>query len=56
MKEAGFSIVYEKKVKSPSKLDAKDLAHRFRNMSEDDLTTSGAFIQAKKEPSCHAFS
>ena len=55
MKEAGFSIVYEKKVKSPSKLDAKDLAHRFRNISEDDLTTSGAFIQAKKESSCSPF-
>jgi len=24
-------------------------------MSEDDLTTSGAFIQAKKESSCSPF-
>ena len=50
MKEAGFTIVYEKKVKSPSKLNAQNLAYQFRDMPEDDLTTSGVFIQAKKGP------
>jgi hypothetical protein len=46
--EAGFRIVYEKKVKTSLRFGARDLATRFRNISEDDLTTSGIFIQAEK--------
>ncbi|MEE9393208.1 MAG: methyltransferase domain-containing protein [Planctomycetota bacterium] len=46
MKDEGFEIVCEKKIKTPSKLIPTDLASRYRSISDDDLTTSGAFIQA----------
>ena len=49
MKDAGFTVVCERRVKSPWEFDKKALARRFRDMSEDDLTTSGAFVQAVKE-------
>jgi SAM-dependent methyltransferase len=42
----GYRIVCDQKVRSPSRLQASDLAPRFRGLSEEDLTTSGAFIQA----------
>lgn len=44
----GFNIVYEKKIKDISEIKRKHLASRFRGISEDDLTTSAAFIQAVK--------
>jgi SAM-dependent methyltransferase len=45
---AGFAVVCEKKVRSESRLAINQLAPRFRSMSDDDLVTSGAFIQAAK--------
>jgi len=49
LKETGFRIVGDTAIKSPSGLSRRELAARFRNMPEDDLTTSGAFIQAVKD-------
>ena len=46
--EIGFRVACDITVKSPSRLKGHDLALRFRHMSEDDKTTSGAFIQAEK--------
>jgi hypothetical protein len=48
LERAGFSIVCDQTVKSHSNLERRALAHRFRSISDDDLTTSGAFIQAVK--------
>jgi len=48
LKEQGFNIVCEKRIRSESRLTINDLAPRFRTISADDLTTSGAFIQAIK--------
>lgn len=48
LKEEGFNILCDKKVKSESIFTLDDLAPRFKSISEDDLTTSGAFIQATK--------
>lgn len=42
-----FNIVAEKTVKSPSALSRAQLAERFKDLSDDDLTTSGAFILAQ---------
>ena len=47
-KEAGFRIITVKKVLSESKLKAAQLSGRFKHLSEDDLTVSGAFIQSVK--------
>jgi predicted SAM-dependent methyltransferase len=44
----GFHIVFEKKVKSQSNISRDNLATKFKHLSDDDLTTSGAFIQAIK--------
>lgn len=44
----GFKLVNEILVKQPSVYNKSQLAPRFRAMTEDDLTTSGAFIQAVK--------
>ncbi|MEC4686588.1 MAG: methyltransferase domain-containing protein [Nitrospirota bacterium] len=48
MKEEGFRVVCDKKIKSKSRFTIDDLASRFKSISDDDLTTSGAFIQAVK--------
>jgi len=48
LKEEGYKVVCDKKVKSKSNLTQDDLALRFESISDDDLTTSGAFIQAVK--------
>ena len=46
LRRAGFEIVVDKSVTSPSTLRPTQLARKFRDMSEKDLTTSGAFIVA----------
>jgi len=51
LKETGFRVVGDMAVRSPSELSRRQLAPRFRNMPDDDLTTSGAFIQAVKDAS-----
>jgi len=48
---AGFDITFELKTKSASAYSRGDLASRFRTMTEDDLTTSGTFLQAVKRAS-----
>ena len=47
MRETGYEIVNVQVVNTPSKLARTQLASRFRGMSDEDLTTSGAFIQAR---------
>lgn len=48
LNEAGFRIVCDMPVKLPSEITRLNLARRFRNILEDDLTTSGALIQVCK--------
>jgi hypothetical protein len=48
MKAAGFEVRCDLKVKTPSNISRSALAPRFEDLSDDDLTTSGAFIQAAK--------
>src|SRR6516164_1896744 len=50
LEKENFRIVCNKTVKSESKLPKNILARRFRLMSDGDLNTSGAFIQAVKYP------
>jgi len=49
MKKAGFKLLYDKKSKDTSGITGKYLAPRFSNISDDDLTTCDAFIQAIKK-------
>jgi hypothetical protein len=46
LKEEGYRVVCDKIFKSKSGLTKTALAPRFKSISDDDLTTSGAFIQA----------
>ncbi len=46
LREAGFSIVDERLDRSESHLTRRQLAPRFQALSDDDLTTSGAFVLA----------
>jgi SAM-dependent methyltransferase len=46
LKQHGFEIVCEQRVKKPSRIERHQFASRFRNLPEEDLTTSGVFIQA----------
>jgi len=48
MKEAGFEVVCDRRVQTPSSISRSRLAPRFQNLSDDDLAISGAFIQAIK--------
>jgi len=47
--EEGFKVVCDKKINSESRFTINELAPRFQSMSDDDLITSGAFIQAVKK-------
>lgn len=46
--EEGFDIVCDQIVKSESRLKINDLSNKFKFLSNDDLVTSGSFIQAVK--------
>jgi hypothetical protein len=46
LQEAGFTIVRESRIRTASTLRTRDLAPRFRELTDDDLTTSGAFMVA----------
>jgi len=46
LKDEGYRVVYDKKIKSKSSFTLHDLDSRFKSISDEDLTTSGAFIQA----------
>lgn len=48
LKKNNFDIVYVKKVESPSEINRKSLATKFKNISEEDLETNGLFFVAKK--------
>lgn len=48
MKKCGFQIVYEKKIKQASGIRKEQVAERFKNVSDEDMTTSGVFLQAVK--------
>jgi hypothetical protein len=47
---AGFRVVYVKRLKKSSTIGRGDLAPRFREMPDEDLTTSTALVQAVKDP------
>jgi len=49
LEKFGFEVVCDIKTKDSSGIERKSLASRFKNMSDDDLTTSSAFIQAIKK-------
>jgi hypothetical protein len=49
LQRTGFDVVCDIKIKAPSGIRREQLAARFKNMSDDDLTTSDAFIQAIKK-------
>lgn len=46
LRQIGFEIVADRPVRSESVLRRRQLAARFRLLSDDDLTTSGAYILA----------
>jgi hypothetical protein len=48
MDDHGFKIVGEQLVRKPSTISRKQLAPKFRSFTDNDLTTSDAFIQAVK--------
>ncbi len=48
LRKNGFEIIVDRKKKTPSDIDRKQLASQFLNLSEEDLTTSNAFILSRK--------
>jgi predicted SAM-dependent methyltransferase len=49
MQKIGFDIICNIKIKDTTGIQRKELSSKFINMSDDDLTTIGAFIQALKK-------
>ncbi len=49
LQKCGFEIICDIKFKNTTGIQRKHLASGFKNMSDDDLTTSGAFIQSIKK-------
>jgi len=49
LKKYGFEIVCDVRFEKASKIKQKHLASQFKSLSEEDLITSGAFIQAVKK-------
>jgi hypothetical protein len=50
IEQAGFRVVYVKRLSKLSAISREQLAPRFREMPEEDLTTSTALVQAVKDP------
>jgi hypothetical protein len=48
LSDAGFQVLRQDRTTLPSRVTGRQLAIRFRDMPEDDLTTSGLFIHAVK--------
>lgn len=48
MAAAGFEVLSVDRVQRPSRLRQDQLAKRFRGIAEDDMTTAGAFVIARK--------
>ena len=46
LEEEGYRVECDKKIKSKSSITRNNLASKFKYFSDDDLTISGAFIQA----------
>jgi len=49
MLKVGYEIACDKTIKDTSGIQRKHLAPKFRNMTDDDLTTRAAFVQAMKK-------
>jgi hypothetical protein len=49
LKETGFQIVYDDRITDTSGITRQQLSRRFRSLSDDELTTSLAFLQAVKD-------
>jgi len=49
LQDEGFRVVCERKVCSNSNISRNNLAQRFRDISDDDLCISGAFIQSVRQ-------
>lgn len=55
LQRSGFEMICDLREKDPSGISREKLAKRFQNLSDDDLLTSGAFIQAVLHgPAAHA--
>lgn len=50
MKEAGFEVMVSDKDSATNSLQRSELAPRFAHLSDDELTTSGLFVIARKPP------
>ena len=48
LQENGFELLHEECYHEPSVLSIEDLAPRFRDLDEDDLTTSGVYLLARR--------
>jgi predicted SAM-dependent methyltransferase len=48
LKKSGFEILCDKKIIKNSNINRKQIAPQFRYLSDEDLNTSGVFIQAQK--------
>lgn len=48
LKQIGFKIVCNKTFQMPSRITREKLAQKFKHLSDEDITTSSTFIQAKK--------
>ncbi len=48
-KKAGFKILADIRIQNTTGIARKHLAPRFKHLSDDDLTTSGAFIMSVKQ-------
>lgn len=48
LKKHGFATLCQQKVEKPSRIQRDQLAPRFKNLRDQDLTVSGVFIQAIK--------
>ena len=48
LKELGFVIRCDEKTELPSKIHRQQLASAFKNMAQEDIVISGAFVQAEK--------
>ncbi len=53
LRAAGFAVVKERPVQAASELEPRQLAARFRELSERDLTTCGAYVVASARGSAH---
>jgi hypothetical protein len=47
--ELGFAIVGVQRMRSATRIGKAELSRRFAHVTDDDLTTSGALIQALKQ-------